>query len=56
MNIFPHGICQTCGCTDTNACVTEEGPCFWVNGEHDLCSACYSKMDLEKETIPESHA
>jgi len=33
--------CRICGCTDDHACVTEEGPCYWV--EQDLCSACASK-------------
>jgi hypothetical protein len=30
--------CRTCGCTDNNACMTDDGPCWWV--EPDLCSAC----------------
>lgn len=30
--------CRECGCTDDRACVTEAGPCHWV--EPDLCSAC----------------
>ncbi|WP_218571298.1 hypothetical protein [Paenibacillus oralis] len=47
LSIFPRGICQICGCTDTNACVTEAGPCFWVNEEHDLCSTCYSEMSAD---------
>ena len=33
-------ICRICGCTDTNACVTEAGACWWANGERDICSAC----------------
>lgn len=41
MILFPVGICKKCGCTDNNACMTEEGPCSWVNEAHDLCSACY---------------
>ncbi|PFG16308.1 hypothetical protein ATK74_0842 [Propionicimonas paludicola] len=31
-------VCAGCGCTDDNACVTREGPCWWIND--DLCSAC----------------
>jgi len=30
--------CVGCGCTDGNACATENGACFWV--EDNLCSAC----------------
>ncbi len=33
--------CRICGCTWDNACMTEEGPCHWV--ETDLCSACADK-------------
>jgi hypothetical protein len=30
--------CRVCGCTDDNACVGLDGPCYWI--EADLCSAC----------------
>lgn len=30
--------CTECGCTDDQACVTDEGPCSWV--QPGLCSAC----------------
>jgi len=30
--------CRICGCDDDHACMTENGPCYWV--EADLCSAC----------------
>jgi hypothetical protein len=30
--------CRDCGCTQGHACVTEEGPCYWIAA--DLCSAC----------------
>ncbi|MDD3491929.1 MAG: hypothetical protein PHZ19_00335 [Candidatus Thermoplasmatota archaeon] len=33
--------CRVCGCTEDNACVTDDGPCYWV--EEDLCSACAAK-------------
>lgn len=29
--------CRICGCTALRACVTANGPCYWV--EPDLCSA-----------------
>jgi len=35
-------ICKVCGCTDDNACITEEGPCHWVM--RGLCSACYIEL------------
>lgn len=31
-------VCRGCGCTDTSACMTEDGPCRWI--EEDLCSGC----------------
>lgn len=30
--------CRICGCTASQACMTDSGPCHWV--EADLCSAC----------------
>ena len=33
-----NGKCRVCGCTNTTACQTPTGPCYWV--EADLCSAC----------------
>lgn len=30
--------CRVCGCTDNFACITDVGPCHWV--DYDLCSAC----------------
>lgn len=35
--------CRVCGCTDTSACMTEDGPCFWL--EEDLCSAHIDEED-----------
>jgi len=39
--------CRVCGCTENTPCMTEDGPCYWV--EKDLCSACASEMELHKE-------
>ncbi len=33
--------CRVCGCCDYQACMTEDGPCHWV--EPDLCSGCAGK-------------
>ena len=33
--------CRVCGCTQDRACVTELGPCFWVDAT--LCSGCVSR-------------
>lgn len=30
--------CRVCGCSDFDACMTDDGPCWWV--EEDLCSGC----------------
>jgi hypothetical protein len=32
------GYCRICGCSQFNACETDDGPCGWI--EEDLCSAC----------------
>lgn len=39
--------CRICGCTWNNACVTEEGSCWWV--EENLCSACVADSNDESE-------
>ena len=33
--------CRECGCTQANACVTDDVPRHWV--EDDICSACAAK-------------
>lgn len=40
MNLIAKGICIYCRCTDMNACITEDGPCYWINKEQTICSAC----------------
>lgn len=32
------GRCMNCGCTETTACQTDDGPCHWMNPEQTLCS------------------
>ena len=50
--------CRVCGCTDRNACTTEDGPCFWIGDRDDLCSACAAaaehvvSMTVEWTTVP----
>lgn len=34
------GVCRVCGCTEDQACMTEDGPCGWANKERTLCTAC----------------
>lgn len=41
MALFDENRCRVCGCTDDRACA---GGCYWVNSEHDLCSACVRKV------------
>lgn len=37
--------CKLCGCTESNACITEDGPCGWVDdSKKDLCTACQYKQ------------
>lgn len=42
----PVRTCRVCRCTDKKACITDDGPCHWV--EKDLCSACVSKTSSKK--------
>jgi hypothetical protein len=37
------GYCRICGCSETNPCEGEDGPCSWV--EADLCSRCDRKSE-----------
>ena len=40
------GVCEVCGCTDTEACIGTDGnPCHWVDMEHTLCSSCSEEDD-----------
>lgn len=47
--------CHKCGCTDNRACMTENGPCYWVAADVDLCSECYTHegdiKDIKNLTI-----
>ncbi len=35
-------VCAECGCTSSEPCVTEAGPCSWINDE--LCSKCHAAL------------
>lgn len=46
--------CEVCGCTDSRACMTDQGPCFWV--KPGLCSACVEKQFVaEMLALQEAH-
>lgn len=55
--------CRVCGCTWDNACITDFGPCWWV--EVDLCSACADDLwggtrtkilnDIHQERTRQNH-
>ena len=32
--------CEKCGCTETRACMTDDGPCYWVSKSPPVCSGC----------------
>lgn len=34
------GVCRACGCTESQACVTDEGPCAWADRNQTLCTVC----------------
>ena len=38
--------CRVCGCTDDKACMSSQGPCWWV--ADDLCSACVVKANSKE--------
>lgn len=46
-------ICIACGCTDSLACATEEGPCSWHSCydtyKLGLCSACMAHLGAWNE-------
>lgn len=35
--------CSLCGCTNDNACLTQDGPCHWAAAE--ICSSCWVDPD-----------
>lgn len=39
------GECLVCGCTDTKACITDEGPCYWIDDFHTICSNCADSLE-----------
>jgi hypothetical protein len=41
--------CRICGCTDFEACRTEEGPCYWVS--ENLCSECAETSEQLHEAL-----
>jgi len=53
-------ICVGCGCTETNACVTAEGPCSWASLDPPLCTACadgdFSYEDAPAPTLECAHS
>lgn len=38
--------CRYCGCTERHACLTPNGPCYWISA--DVCSApaCVQRENL----------
>lgn len=44
------GVCRVCGCTgnDCSGCIEKTGaPCWWINAEKTLCSACSDRATEE---------
>ncbi len=39
-------ICKYCGCTNEQACLTEDGPCLWIDRTHTVCSACVIAVEF----------
>lgn len=40
--LFESDVCKVCGCTEDNACMTDEGPCHWAM--KNVCSACIIEL------------
>lgn len=39
--IWHKGVCEICGCTDSDPCFNPYfGYCWWIDEEHSLCSHC----------------
>ena len=38
--------CRGCGCTETQACMTDNGPCAWVAPDVDYCTGCMEMGDV----------
>jgi len=50
--------CKYCGCTDTDCsgCIKKTGnPCYWIDKEKTICSACYYAEDLVLSKIKGSN-
>lgn len=52
--------CRGCGCSDSHACITEDGPCAWVLLDidadgHDartgVCSACAADLAWDPNAL-----
>jgi len=46
------GTCKKCGCTDNDCthCIERTGePCFWVDSNNNLCSACFEGEPIDDE-------
>ncbi|HWQ34866.1 MAG TPA: hypothetical protein VNQ79_18630 [Blastocatellia bacterium] len=39
--------CRYCGCTERTACVTDDGPCCWIDAAQTICSACVTSLRVE---------
>ena len=50
-----NNTCNICGCTDNDCteCIKKTGkPCFWLNSEKTICSACLDiALDLASNFI-----
>jgi hypothetical protein len=47
VNLGGPGVCNVCGCTETNCrhCIERTGePCSWANEERTVCTACVGRM------------
>jgi hypothetical protein len=48
-------MCRGCGCTENDACVTEDGPCSWllfdIETPTGFCTACAVEVEWDQEAI-----
>jgi hypothetical protein len=44
--------CRFCGCDNLHACWTPDGPCYWIDGKHTVCSAPTCVQQAIDQNIP----
>jgi hypothetical protein len=55
LNSSGEAVCIGCGCSDSHACVTVLGPCWWIKADYGLgigvCSECDHKVEEYEDRV-----